>query len=85
MRKSRGVTQDDMAVAIGISRTTYQKLESGTDDNPRFRYLMNCAFALDCDVFDLIEDEWRSWKIFDTRRDDPPEPEHFFRNTPESG
>jgi transcriptional regulator with XRE-family HTH domain len=79
-RKRRGVSQDDMAAAIGISRTTYQKLESGDDINPRLGYLINCALALDCDPYELIEDEWFAWTIFDERKPRPPKPERFWRN-----
>ena len=68
-----------MAAALGISRTTYQKLERGTDDNPRLRYYVNAALALGVDPRELLEDEWFEWKVFDARRDRPPEPERFWR------
>ena len=67
-----------MAAAVGISRTTYQRLEQGSDDNPRLRYLVNCALALGCETADLIEDEWLQWKPFDGRKPRPPEPEEFW-------
>ncbi len=67
-----------MAAALGISRTTYQRLEQGDDGNPRLRYLTNCALALGCELADLIEDEWLQWKTFDTRKAKPPEPEKFW-------
>ena len=77
-RKRRGLTQDDMAAAVGISRTTYQRLEQGDDDNPRLRYLANCALALGCETSDLIEDEWLTWEQFDRRKPGPPAPEQFW-------
>jgi len=77
-RKRRCLTQDDMAAAVGISRTTYQKLEQGDDHNPRLRYLVNCALALGCEPADLFEDEWLTWKPFDTRKPVPPVPEEFW-------
>jgi transcriptional regulator with XRE-family HTH domain len=60
-RVKRGVTQNAMAEAVGVSRATYVRLEQGRNDNPPVRLLVNCAIALGCELDDLIEDEWRAW------------------------
>lgn len=78
-RKRRGMTQDNLAHAVGISRGTYQRLENGDDDNPRFRYLVNCARVLDCELSDLVEDRWLLWKSFDKRRPEPTDPASLWR------
>lgn len=50
-----------MARATGISVGTYRRLERGETAAPNLRHLGNCALVLDCEVEDLIEDEWREW------------------------
>jgi DNA-binding XRE family transcriptional regulator len=60
-RVKRRVTQNALAEAVGVSRATYVRLEQGRNDNPPLRLLVNCAIALDCELEDLIEDEWRAW------------------------
>ena len=80
-RVRRGLTQDDMARAIGVSLNTYRRLERGAYRNPGVRYLANCALALGCELEELLEDEWRSWFVFDRRAPDPPEPERFWAET----
>lgn len=77
-RKHRGVSQDKLAAAIGVSRTTYQRLERGDDDNPRLRYYVNASLALGCELEDLLEDEWLAWKVFDRQYPQPPAPETFW-------
>lgn len=54
-------TQEDLARAAGLSRATYQRLESGRMPNPPLRYLMNLSIVLGCELDELIEDEWREW------------------------
>lgn len=60
-RAARGVTQADLADAIGISIATYQRLEGGRMANPPIRYLANAAIALGCDLRDLCEPQWLTW------------------------
>lgn len=64
-RAARGLTQAQLAAAVGLARSTYWRLEAGRVRNPRLRELANCALALDCQLEDLIEDEWREWFVFD--------------------
>lgn len=78
-RMSRGVTQDELAAAIGISVPTYRRLERGQTDNPPLRYLVNAALALGVELDELIEDEWRTWLVLDSRAAAPPAPDEFWR------
>jgi transcriptional regulator with XRE-family HTH domain len=80
-RISRGVTQEELARAVGISVPTYRRLERGEVRNPKLGQLMNCAIALGIELDALIEDEWREWLAFDARAPAPPEPEDFWRRS----
>lgn len=80
-RTRRGLTQEELARATGLSQSVYWRLENGRYDNPPLRYLTNCALALGCQLDDLIEDEWRQWLVLDHRTaSTPPQPETFWRN-----
>jgi transcriptional regulator with XRE-family HTH domain len=79
-RMSRGVTQDELARAVGISVPTYRRLERGEVRNPKLGQLVNCAIALGVELDTVIEDEWREWMPFDARAAAPPEPEAFWHS-----
>lgn len=64
-RRERGLSQAQLARAVGLTRTTYWRLETGQVANPKLRVLVNLAIALDCELEDVIEDEWREWYPFD--------------------
>jgi transcriptional regulator with XRE-family HTH domain len=81
-REKRGVTQQELSVATGISTSTIRRLENpdGVERaNPPLRYLQNCALALGCKLADVIEPEWQEWLPFDQRRPAPPKPKEFWR------
>jgi transcriptional regulator with XRE-family HTH domain len=50
-----------MAQLTGISLGTYRRLERAELENPSLRHLANCALVLECELEDLIQDEWRGW------------------------
>lgn len=79
-RQSRGVTQEELARATGLSTSVYWRLENGHYDNPPVRYLVNCALALGCSLDDLIEDEWREWLVMDQRASAPPDHATFWQS-----
>ena len=80
VRMSRGVTQEELAAAIGLSIATYRRLERATTENPALRYLVNAALALGVALDAMIEDEWRTWwRRFPTDPPGPPAPEEFWR------
>lgn len=79
VRMARGVTQEELADAIGISEPTYRRLERGKMTSPPLGYLVNAAHALGVELDDLIEDEWRAWRALRADRPAPPAPEEFWR------
>lgn len=79
LRMARGVTQEELAEAVGISIATYRRIERGQTANPPLRYLTNAALALGVELDDVIEDEHRGWMVFDERRQGPPKPDEFWR------
>lgn len=79
-RERRGITQEELARATGLSNSVYWRLEKGRYDNPPLRYLMNCALALGCSLDDLLEEEWRQWMVFDQgKAATPPAPTELWR------
>jgi transcriptional regulator with XRE-family HTH domain len=85
VRMARGVTQEELADAIGVSVPTYRRLELGNVDNPGLRYLFNAALALGVELDELIEDSWREWKTFRAERPAPPTPSEFWRRPHQPG
>jgi transcriptional regulator with XRE-family HTH domain len=61
VRRLRGLRQDELAAAVGLSVATLRRLERGELDNPPLRYLQNLAIALDVELDRLIEPAWRQW------------------------
>lgn len=60
-RRHRGLRQEDMAPALGVSLSTYRRLENLQLAEPSIRLLSNCAILLDVPLTSLIEDEWCEW------------------------
>ncbi len=81
VRMARGVTQEELADAIGISVPTYRRLERGQGEkqNPGIRYLVNAALALGVELSLLLEEDWKEWTVFSENRPGPPKPEGFWR------
>lgn len=79
VRMSRGVTQEELARAVGISVPTYRRLERGETGNPKLRHLVNCALALGVELDDVLEDEWLEWLPLHKTAASPPEPDEFWR------
>jgi transcriptional regulator with XRE-family HTH domain len=77
-RLERGVSQRALARAVGLTRTTYWRLEHGRTDNPPFRYLVNIAIALDCPVHELLEEHWMRWKSFNVHAAHAPRREELW-------
>jgi transcriptional regulator with XRE-family HTH domain len=77
-RKRRGVNQQEMADAVGVSLSTYRRLERGQIDDPGVRILHNCAIALGVTLYDIIPAEWSHWTQFGEDAAKPPKWEKFF-------
>lgn len=54
-RKNRGLTQERLAVAAGVSRETVRRVEAG-DQSPRTSVLVQLARALEVDPGDLLRE-----------------------------
>jgi transcriptional regulator with XRE-family HTH domain len=77
-RLSRGVTQEELAEAIGVSTPTLRRLERNEVENPKLRHLVNCAIALGVDLDAILEPEWLKWLPAEGTRK-PPKPDEFWR------
>ena len=53
MRMDANMTQEQVFLAAGISRNTYQRIEGGTAD-ARYSHLLRIATVLRCHVRDLL-------------------------------
>lgn len=73
-----GLTQQEMAWAIGISPASYIRLERGQNRNPPLGWLINAAFVLDVALEDLFEDRLSEWHPLGGRRE-PPSAEWYQR------
>ncbi len=78
-RLSRGVTQDELAVAVGVSVPTLRRLERGEVANPKLRNLVNCSIALGVDLNAVLEDAWLEW-LPTADAVEPPKPREFWRS-----
>lgn len=77
-----GVTQADLAKAVGVSLKTIERLEAGKLRDPGVRLLNNCAMALGLKLEQLIEPRYREWNVFDPKNAAaPPDPEGFLHKT----
>lgn len=79
VRMSRGVTQEELADAIGVSEPTYRRLERGQMTSPPLGYLVNAAIALGVELDAVVEERWREWHELRQDRGAPPDPEALWR------
>lgn len=68
LRVERGYSQDQVAYAAGLSRSSYQRLErgrsqSGTDLNPTLRNLLAVAQVLNVTLDELVPHEWPEVRV----------------------
>ena len=78
-RIRQGVTQEELATAVGVSVRTIRRLEAGEMTQPSIRLLMNCAFALGERLQMICQPEWLEWTVFTEGVDAPPDPETFLK------
>lgn len=60
IRSNKGITQEDLAIRIGISRVSLVHIEQGKQVTKVSR-IYDIAIALDVELFDLIPD--KNWYI----------------------
>lgn len=78
------MSQAALADASGLSIATLRRLERGAVKNPPLRYLTNCALVLDCQLEELIEDEWRQWLAL-AKAKPPADPESLWNPSDRDG
>lgn len=76
-RVSAGLTQTEMAWAVGIPVASYIRLERGKLRNPRLGWLVNASIVLGADLADLLDDSMTAWYRFD--RSEPPSTSWYTR------
>ena len=54
LRTQAGLTQDELAAKVGVSRVYIAQMETGKQDNPTLKVLRALAKALRVDVAKLI-------------------------------
>lgn len=79
IRERRGLTQAEVADAVGISERHYRRIEQGRVFDPGIRVLHNCALVLGCTLYEMLPAEFLGWTRFSDQRPEPPEWEKFFR------
>lgn len=78
-RISAGVSQQELADAVGVSVRTIQRLETGATPFPSLRLLINCAIALRVNLQQVCQPEWLQWTAFTEGNYGPPEAEDFLK------
>lgn len=60
-RVKRGMTQQELADAVGLPLSTYRLYERGKMADPGVITLNRLAYVLGCKLADLVEDSW-DWR-----------------------
>ena len=61
IRHRAAMTQTEIALRMGVSIATYQRLEEGRMANPPLGYLVNAAIILNVPLRAIVEPEWLDW------------------------
>ena len=59
LREKRGITQVELARAVGVTQTYITKLENGAKVNPSLSVMTNLARALRVELTDLLQTKSR--------------------------
>lgn len=57
-RLSRNLSQAQLAERAGISKRSVERIENSDDGSVNLRHLVNLALALNCELLDIIDDDW---------------------------
>lgn len=71
-RLERGLTQAQLADAVGISVPTLQRYENARVADPSLKVLVNCSIALRVGLEDVCEPAWLEWNTLVASRPNPP-------------
>jgi transcriptional regulator with XRE-family HTH domain len=63
-RLERGLTQAELAALTGLSKSSIERVERCPDGAVNLRHLVNIALVLECELLDVVDDDWLSyWPI----------------------
>jgi transcriptional regulator with XRE-family HTH domain len=82
VRLRRGVSQEELAAATGLSLSAYVRLERGRVRNPSLAKLANCALALGVPIQHVIDPAWTGWTTFPGGPTAPPDRLALWRRAP---
>lgn len=60
-RQELGMTQEALALHVGLSVRSIQRIEAGTDQQPPYKTLFKIALSLNTDPSSLINPMWLLW------------------------
>lgn len=87
VRVAKGLSQTRLARLAGISKRTLERIEGNADGKVTLWHLVNIALVLDCELEELLDERWLSYRQTDvsippperTTLNDPDAPEPRFR------
>lgn len=62
MRLAKGIDREELAEAVGISRTSLYRLESGMAPNAPLWWYTNCATALGVKFDEILDPQDQGWR-----------------------
>jgi transcriptional regulator with XRE-family HTH domain len=71
LRVYRGMTQEEVAEAAGISLSAYRAIERGKNDNPQLGVIANIAYVLGYELVDAVDPDWLDWTYWPTSSRNP--------------
>ena len=71
-RLFRDLSQAELAALAGISKSSVERIERSDDGAVNLRHLVNLALALNCELLDIIDDDWLCYLWMDASAPPPP-------------
>lgn len=65
MRLAKDLSQARLARLAGISKRTLERIETNSDGKVTLCHLVNLALVLDCELGDLLDDAWLTYRQTD--------------------
>jgi transcriptional regulator with XRE-family HTH domain len=70
-RLFRNLGQAELAVLAGLSKSSVERIEKSDDGAVNLRHLVNLALALNCELLDVIDDDWLRYLWMDVSAPQP--------------
>jgi transcriptional regulator with XRE-family HTH domain len=61
-RLARGLTQAQLAELSGLSKSSIERIEKSPDGAVNLRHLVLLALVLDCELLDVVDDDWLTYR-----------------------